>query len=308
LTFARYCNNQTINKGGAIKKATLREGCMKAGSFRFLRTNSVVEALALKAEYGEDARFIAGGQSLVPALNLRLLEPRALIDISGLSELTGISIADRHLVIGALTRHSALAGHPLIAQHAPLLLQALPYVAHAAIRNRGTFGGSLALADPAAEWPACCFALDATMVFTGPQVAGEQRIAAADFFRGLYATALGPDDLLLRVEIPIQQPGTRGIVLELARRHGDFAIVGIVATAHGAALKDPRLVFFGVADRPIRLIGVEHALIERGLEAAVEELMRNLNPPGDLYHSTATKRHLANVLLRRAVGQLQAST
>lgn len=200
---------------------------MKAASFRFLRAKSVADAVALKVDYGEDARFIAGGQSLVPALNLRLLEPRALIDIAGLRDLSGISLADGRLVIGALTRHAQLANDPLIAAHAPLLLRALPYVAHAAIRNRGTFGGSIALADPAAEWPACCLALDAEMIFTGPQITGERRIAAADFFRGFYATALGPDDLLLRVELPIQKPGARSVALELARRHGDFAIVGI---------------------------------------------------------------------------------
>jgi carbon-monoxide dehydrogenase medium subunit len=277
---------------------------MKAAGFRFLRARCVAEALALKAEHGEDARFIAGGQSLVPALNLRLLEPRALIDIAGVSELAGTRVEGDRLVIGALTRHAALANDPLVAAHAPLLLQALPYVAHAAIRSRGTFGGSVALADPAAEWPACCLALDAVMVFAGSGIDGERRVAAAEFFRGLYATALGPDDLLLRVEIPCQPAGARSVALELARRHGDFAIVGVAATASSGALTDPRIAFFGVADRPLRFAAVERALAEVGVDAAAMELARLLEPVGDLYHSAATKRHLAGVLLRRAVQQL----
>ena len=288
---------------------------MKAAGFRFLRARCVAEALALKAEHGEDARFIAGGQSLVPALNLRLLEPRALIDIAGLPELAGTRVEGDRLVIGALTRHAALANDPLVAAHAPLLLQALPYVAHAAIRNRGTFGGSVALADPAAEWPACCLALDAVMVFTGPGpgpgpgpgIDGERRVAAAEFFRGLYATALGPDDLLLRVEIPCQPAGARSVALELARRHGDFAIVGIVATASTGAVTDPRIAFFGVADRPLRFAEVERALAEESAEAAAAKLAQLLDPPADLYHSAATKRHLAGVLLRRATDRLRAA-
>jgi carbon-monoxide dehydrogenase medium subunit len=280
---------------------------MKAAGFRFLRARCVAEALALKAEHGEEARFIAGGQSLVPALNLRLLEPRALIDIAGLPELAGTRVEGDQLVIGALTRHAALADDPLVAAHAPLLQQALPYVAHAAIRNRGTFGGSVALADPAAEWPACCLALDAVMVFTGPGIEGERRVAAAEFFRGLYATALGPDDLLLRVEIPRQPAGARSVALELARRHGDFAIVGVVATASTGAVADPRIAFFGVADRPLRFAQVERALAGESAEAAAVELAGLLDPPADLYHSAATKRHLAGVLLRRAANRLRGA-
>ena len=279
---------------------------MKAAGFRFLRASSVADAVALKADYGGDARFIAGGQSLVPALNLRLLEPRALIDLAGLRDLSGITLANGRLVIGALTRHAQLGDHPLVAAHAPLLLRALPYVAHAAIRNRGTFNGSIALADPAAEWPACCTALDAEMIFTGPQITGEKRLAAADFFRGLYATALGPDDLLLRVEIPIQQPGARCVALELARRHGDFAIVGLVGACLDKNLSDLRLAFFGVADRPLRLPNVEKLLMAGETETAIEELKRGLDPPSDLYHSSSTKRYLAGVLLRRAMHQLHS--
>ena len=280
---------------------------MKAAGFRFLRARCVAEALALKAEHGEEARFIAGGQSLVPALNLRLLEPRVLIDIAGLRQLAGTRLEGDRLVIGALTRHAALGADPLVASHAPLLLHALPHVAHAAIRNRGTFGGSLALADPAAEWPACCLALDATMVVAGPRIEGERRVAAAEFFRGLYATALGPDDLLLRVEIPRQPAGARSVALELARRHGDFAIVGVAATASSGAVADPRIAFFGVADRPLRFAPVERALAEQGIGAAVAELARRLDPAADLYHSAATKRHLAGVLLRRADDRLRAA-
>jgi len=250
---------------------------MKAASFRFLRAKSVADAVALKADYGEDARFIAGGQSLVPALNLRLLEPRALIDIAGLRDLSGVLLADERLVIGALTRHAQLANDPLIAAHAPLLLRALP-----------------------------CLALDAEMIFTGPQITGERRIAAADFFRGLYATALGPDDLLLRVELPIQKPEARSVALELARRHGDFAIVGIVGTCLDGKLGGLRLSFFGVADRPLRFPTVEKLLMAGEMAPAIAELKQKLDPPSDPCHSSATKKYLAGVLLQRAINQLRS--
>src|SRR4051812_48060329 len=164
--------------------------------------------------HGEDARILAGGQSLVPMLNLRLAAPEVLIDITGLEALAGISVLDGRLRIGALTCHREVERSAEVAKHCPLLTQAAPHIAHVAIRNSGTFGGSIALADPAAEWPACCLALDATLVLLSRK--GERRIPAREFFKGLYATALGPAELVSSVEIPLL-PQHRSVFLELAR-------------------------------------------------------------------------------------------
>ena len=270
---------------------------MKSAAFRYARPEGLAEAMVLKRAEGEDARWLAGGQSLVPMMNMRVAAPSLVIDLSRIRELAGIRLHDDTLHIGAMTRHAAVGADPLVARHAPLLAQAVPWIAHAAIRARGTIGGSLALADPAAEWPACCLALDATLVVLGADDA-ERRIAAADFFRGIYATALAPDELLLRVEIPPQRG--RSTLREIARRHGDYATVGLAATSA------PALAFFGVADRPLRLAGVEAALAGQGVDAAVAILRTTLEPIADLDHAAATKSHLAGVLLRRVAAELRA--
>ena len=279
---------------------------MKAAPFRYAKPSSVAEAIALKADHGDAAQFLAGGQSLLPVLAMRLDRPELLIDLNALAELDGISQEGGTIRIGALTRTKAIGESELLARHVPLLGACTPHIAHPAIRTLATLGGSVALADPAAEWPACCLALDATIVVQNGT--GERAIPASEFFTGLYATARAPDELLVRIEIPVQPPDARPVALELCRRRGDYAIVGVLAQARAAgadALDDPRVVFFGVADRAIRLPEVEASLRGRAsLDGALAALDAGLEPQGDLYHAPATKKHLAKVLLARAVRQI----
>lgn len=285
------------------------EGSLKAPPFRYVRPKRLDEALAILASEGDGARLLAGGQSLVPALNMRLLEPKLLIDITGLAELRGIAEKGGRLRLGALTRHAELS-HPLIGQWAPLLGSARPFIAHAAIRNRGTLGGSLAHADPAAELPACAVALDAEFELAGP--AGRRRVAARDFFRGVFETALAPGEILTTIEIPASPPDTRFAFLELSRRQGDFALAGIAASARfgkvGAGAT--RLVFFGIGSKPVEAPAAAAALNGAGWRdpgAAVAALAREIEPAADLHAGAAMKRQLAGVLLRRAVAQWAAA-
>ena len=275
---------------------------MKAAAFEYAKVGSVAEAVALKARHGDGARFLAGGQSLLPALNLRLDQPDLLIDINGLAELEGIVFADGKLRIGALARTAPIGRSELVARHAPLLVECVPHIAHPAIRTLGTIGGSVALADAAAEWPAACLALDAEMIVAGP--AGQRAIPAAQFFLGLYQTALMTDDLLVRIDFPAAPEGARVAAVELARRRGDFAIAGLLAQAvvQAGVLSDVRTAFFGVGDRPVRLAGVEEALTGKPDVAAAQAAVGDgLDAVADLYHSQAAKVHLAKVLVARAV-------
>lgn len=220
---------------------------------------------------------------------MRLATPELLVDITGLRELAAISRIANGLRIGALVTHATLERSREVAEQVPLLAQAAAEVAHPAIRNRGTLGGSLALADPAAEYPACALALDATIVLAGPR--GERRIAVKDFFRGLFETDIRPGELLVAAEFPRVD---RSVFLELARRHGDYAIVGVAAVAHAAGR---RFALCGVGPTPVLAAGASRAAT---LDGALQALRKDLNPPADLYHSAATKLHLAGVLLSRA--------
>jgi carbon-monoxide dehydrogenase medium subunit len=266
------------------------------------------EVFAVLSAEGEEAKILAGGQSLVPALNMRLLEPRLLVDINGIPGLGAIAEGDGALRIGALARHADVGRSPLVARLAPLIHQAIPHIAHPAIRNRGTFGGSLAQADPAAELPACAVALDAVIQVAG--VRGERRIPARAFFKGLYETALAPDEVVIAVHIPRPAPAMRTVFLELARRRGDYAMVGLAATASldGAVLRAPRLVFFGVDVKPVEATVAAAALAEGSpgdlIAAAQKALADDLDPTSDLQADRATKLHLAQVLLARAVTAL----
>ena len=284
---------------------------MKAPSFGYARPESLAEALELLARHGERAKLLAGGQSLIPSLNLRLSSPALLIDLGNLSELEGIALQGKDLRIGALTRHRAIERSPVVAAHAPLLAQAAPHIAHVAIRNRGTFGGSLAMSDPAAEWPACCLALGASIVVASAR--GERRVQAERFFKALYATDLAPDEILVAAEIPAAAADSRSVFLELARRRGDYAIVGVAAQARRSKgrLQDVRLAFLGVAAVPL-LARRAMAALEDGpcdaaaIAAAERALGDELEPMADLYHSAATKLHLARVLAGRALAALAA--
>jgi carbon-monoxide dehydrogenase medium subunit len=280
---------------------------MKAPRFAYARPASVAEALALLDKHKDDARVLAGGQSLVPMLNFRVAAPKVLVDINRIGALSGIKITKSHVRIGALTRHVDLERSPDIAKHLPLVASAVPHIAHPAIRNRGTFGGSCALADPAAELPACAIALGATFVVAGKK--GERRIAAEDFFKGLYATALKTGELLVAAEFPLPKPGYASAFGELARRHGDYAMVGVAAhgSTKGGKFSDMHVVFFGVGDRPQRASGLEKALEGKSaIEGALANLDRDLEPRADLHASAAMKLHLAKVLAGRVLGDLLA--
>ena len=284
---------------------------MNAPSFAYVRARSLAEVFDLLERHGEKAKLLAGGQSLLAALNMRLSAPELLIDISRLSELSGIQVGNGTARIGALTTHTEIERSPDIARHLPLLAQAAPHIAHAAIRNVGTMGGSLALADPAAEWPACCVALDAQFVLAGK--AGERRVAAREFFKGLYATALRPNEVLTRIEIPLPGANYRSAFVELAQRRGDYAIVGLAAVAKSArgVLSDLRLVFLGVGAAPVLARGAMAAMEGKrasadAIAAAAKALAQDLDPGPDLYSSAATKMQLARVLTGRALTALAA--
>jgi carbon-monoxide dehydrogenase medium subunit len=240
------------------------------------------------------ARFLAGGQSLIPALNFRLDRPGLLIDINAIPGLSGIRLDGDHIVIGALTRHAEVARHPLIVAQLPLLAEAVQHVAHAAIRNRGTFGGSLALADPSAEMPACALALNAVIHATGPD--GPRKIPVEDFFEGSYSTALATSELLTEVHIPLPAPSARHGFAELTRRRGDYAMVGLTVMTGPV----PRVVWFGLSDRPLRDSAAEAAL-PLGAAAAAAAALDGFDVWGDLHNSPETKTHLARVMLRRVL-------
>jgi carbon-monoxide dehydrogenase medium subunit len=281
---------------------------MKASAFAYARATSVVNALELLAAHGDKAKVLAGGQSLMPAMNLRLISPELIVDIGDLAELRGIVVKSDVLSIGALTRHADLLKSPEIAAHAPLLTDAIAHVAHPAIRNRGTIGGSLAHADPASELPACMVALDATIIVRGPH--GERRVAAKEFFTGIYETVLSPQELLVAIEVPVARKGSAHFFHEFARRHGDYAIVGLAAQAifEGNLFVDLRLGFFAVGDKPLLAEAVRKLInvtvtpeLLSGVSAALSE---ELDPQEDQQASPMMRRHLAKVLLVRCVSTL----
>jgi carbon-monoxide dehydrogenase medium subunit len=282
---------------------------MKPVPFEYHRPASLAETFDLLDRYGDDGRLLAGGQSLVPALNLRLAAPRAVIDINRIPDLDAIRVTGEGLVIGALARQEALERSPLVREHAPLFASALPHVGHSAIRARGTIGGSLALADPAAELPACAVALGATI--RAGRRGGTRDIPADEFFRGIYTTALAPGEIVTEILVPRPAAGWRWGFDELARRHGDFALAGVAAgvRVESGVVAESRLVFFGVGTRPVRARRAEAALAggradAEALAAAGRALDGDLDPPGDVHGSPALRRHLARVLLARVVGRL----
>lgn len=282
---------------------------MKAAAFAYAKPGAMGEVFALLEQHGEGAKLLAGGQSLVASLNLRLSSPELLIDITGLPGLSGISMENDKLRIGALTTHSEVEQSPQIAEYLPLVAQAVPHIAHPAIRNVGTFGGAIAMADPAAEYPACAVALDAQFVIRSKN--GERRVAARDFFKGMYETALKPDEILVAGEFPLPGPGYRSAFLELSRRHGDYAIIGLAA--HGkiedGRFSDMRLSFLCAGGAPVLAEAAAAALEGKPhspdtVAAALAALDADLDPPADLYNSSATKLHLARVLTGRALAIL----
>jgi carbon-monoxide dehydrogenase medium subunit len=278
---------------------------MKSPAFSYARPASLDEALQLLAQHGDGARLLAGGQTLLATLNMRLSEPEVLIDLQAIASLKGITVKDGLLRIGAMTTHSEIEASLLIAQHAPLLAQAAPHIAHRAIRILGTFGGSIAYGDPAAEWPACLVALGGTVVVQG--AGGERRIAADDFYLDLYTTALAEGEIITACEIPLHT-NQRTSFTELARRKGDYAVVGLALTAIEVQdkLSDVRVVWLGLGSTPVRSKAVEaalagHSLSDELIASAVQVLRSELEPFADLTHNEATKTQLAAVLLKRAL-------
>jgi carbon-monoxide dehydrogenase medium subunit len=275
---------------------------VKPSPFAYVKAKSLDHALELLAH--PEARLLAGGQSLMATLNMRLSAPKLLIDLNGIGGLAGIAVRSGTVEIRAMTRHAEVARSADIARHAPLIALAMPHIGHAAIRNRGTLGGSIAFADPAAELPACLLALDGEIEITGPT--GKRTVTAGDFFKGLFETALGPRDVLTAIRVPGATTQTRVGFAEFARRHGDYAMVGLAAAAkaNGKALANVRLAYFGVGNTPVRAKKAEAALAGGGIDDAVKALVSDLDPSGDVQATADTKKHLAGVLLRRVTQQL----
>ena len=285
---------------------------MKAPRFSYIRPESLDRVLELLAEHGDEARILAGGQSLMPTLNMRLSQPRLLIDINRIDALKGISLEDGTVRIGALARHAEVLESHTVAEHLPLIADAMPHVAHIAVRNRGTFGGSIALADPAAELPACAVALDASFLLASAR--GRRTVPARRFFHGLYETEMADDELLVEARIPAIGSGYRSSFLELARRRGDFALAGVCCHAHvdGGLLSDVRLTCFGSEDRPRFADGAaaaaEGRTWSRDVKGAVQAALGDdLDPMGDFHASAATRLRLARVLTGRAIDRMIAA-
>ena len=282
---------------------------MKARNFRYVRPASLQEAYRMLAEAGGEAVPIAGGQSLLAGLNMRLSSPKVLVDIGNLAELTGQSYADGMVRLGALTRHRDLLSSAIVRAHLPLLAEAAPHIGHIAIRNRGTIGGSLAYADPAAELPACAVALGATLVLGSAK--GERQVKAEDFFKGLFETDLRAGELIVEVKFPEVPTGTSTGFAELSRRHGDFALVGVAALAilRAGEIESARIVYFGCVDRARVAASVSAALSGAAvpLEDAspyVAAIRNDLEPDDTPGLRADTKLHMATVLTRRALNSM----
>lgn len=280
---------------------------MKPPVFEYHRPDSLNEALALLGAH-PDAKPLAGGQSLIPAMNFRLAAPGRLIDLNALDELAGIDeTAEGGLRIGAMTRHRAVERSAAVAARAPLLAAAMPFIAHRQIRNRGTIGGSLAHADPAAELPAVMVALAARLVLASTR--GERVVPAEEFFTGLFATALEEGELITAIEIPAPPPRSGSAFLELARRHGDYALVGVTAVVildSADRVAEARIVLFSVGEGPVRAARAEAALAgttgdAAAREAAADAVQGDIDPSSDIHASSAYRRQLASVLTRRAL-------
>ena len=279
---------------------------MKPPPFDYVRADSVDAAIAALCRSDGDAKLLAGGQSLVPMLNFRLLRPSLLIDINGIPGLAGIEAAGDVIRIGALTRHRQLETSPVIAAHLPVIAAAMGHVAHLAIRNRGTIGGSLSHADPAAELPMLALLLDAELEIQS--AAGRRRMAARDFFRGALSVALAADEVLVEIRIPPLPPVTGWGFVEVARRAGDFALAAPAATITVGAgvVRQARIAVTGVGEIAGRVSAAEGLLAGRAVEPALlvavrEQVRAAVEPGSDLHASSDYRRHVVGVLAQRAV-------
>ena len=279
---------------------------MKLPDFAYEAPATLAEAVSLLAEHQDEASVLAGGQSLIPLLALRLARPAVVVDINGLSELSGVSVADGQVAVGAMTREYVAEESATVAERVPLLAAALPLIGHEAIRSRGTIGGSLAHADPAAELPAVALALGAEFVVRSQS--GERVIPAAEWFEGYLATSRRPDEILVEVRFPAAAPGTGVSFQEVARRHGDFAMVGLAVsvTLADGAVSDARLAFSGLADVPVRAAEAEALLVgqepsQQLFAEAARRATADLDPPADLHGSSEYRKKVAATLVRRGL-------
>ena len=285
---------------------------MKAAAFNYEKVNTIHEALRLLDLHNGNAKLIAGGQSLLPSLNMRLSNPEILVDLQGVSELKGISEANGVIRIGAMTTHTEIQNSELIQNKLPLLSKAVPHIAHRAIRNLGTWGGSCVYGDPAAEWPACAVALDGVMVLTGPK--GTRKVAAKDFFLDLYTTALEENEILVATEFTLKA-SEKNYFEELSRRHGDYAVTGLVSQIElkESLITDCRFVFFSVASTPLIAMGMKDLILNKNLsdlanpaliEQAQNIVRAEIKTLPDLTNSAQMKTHLVGVLISRALHNL----
>lgn len=286
---------------------------MKPAPFEYVRPASVAESIAALSEGGYGAKLLAGGQSLIPAMNFRLAQPALLVDLGGLAELRGIREREHGgLMIGAMTTHREVERSSLVAKHSPLLAEVMPWIAHAQIRNRGTLGGSLAHADPAAELPSVMQVLGAILHVQGPD--GERTVPVDEFYLGLFTTALEPDELLTAIEIPPLATGSRCAFEEVARRHGDFALVGVavvVEPGDGDALVSARISLLSVGEGPVLAERAMAGLVgqpvsDEAIHEAARATAEDLDPPDDIHASPEFRRHLAEVLTARALQRVRA--
>lgn len=285
---------------------------MKPAPFKYVAAEHPDEVMELLAEYGDEAKVLAGGQSFIPTMSFRLAQPEVLIDLNHVPGLDGIAETAGGLRIGAMCRQRAVECSELVARKAPLLADVMPWIAHPQIRNRGTFGGSLAHADPAAELPAVVSVLDGRFHIRRRQ--GTDWVSSDDFFIALFETAVGPEDLLLEVEIPELPPGSGWAFHEFARRHGDYALVGVAARVQlqDGRCRDARIALLSVGEGPVRARQAEHAMVGQALDEAtigrVADLVahQDIEPPGDIHASSDYRRHLAAVLTRRTLTQAVA--
>ena len=285
-----------------------RARTMKPAPFTYIAASSLDQALSLKAEYGDEARFLAGGQSLIPAMNFRLARPAVLIDLNGLAELAGIDRSEGETIrVGAMTRYRALERDAGFLQACPLFADALPHIAHPQIRNRGTIGGNLSHADPASELPAVATAMRARMKIKSSK--GERELDASEFFASLLTTSLEAEEMLAEIAFPAPRPRSGSCFMEVARRRGDFALAGvaaIVALDEQGQCTEVRLALCGVGETPVDASNAAASLIgQRCTEAAIETVVADvgnaIDPPGNVHASADYQRHIAGVLTRRAL-------
>ncbi|HSR47855.1 MAG TPA: xanthine dehydrogenase family protein subunit M [Anaerolineales bacterium] len=281
---------------------------MKPPPFEYFAPDSVDEALGAIQRGGPDAKFLAGGQSLVPAMNFRIAQPTLLVDLNRIRDLDFIRSADDGLRFGAMTRQHSLETDPQVAKQAPLLAEAVPFIAHPQIRNRGTFGGSLVHADPASELPVVALALQARMRLAAG--GGERWISAEDFFQGMFTTALAPDEMLVEIALPPWPADAGGAFVEFSRRSGDYALMGVAAVLRvdgDRACTEARLVFLNAGDGPVAAPEAAAMLVGRPVDemsagdAADHAAEKEIDPMGNLHATPAFQRHLARVLVRRAI-------